>query len=470
LGLLAFAPRAVPAVPPSLQNAFPNLPAFNWPVVLQAPFDGSDRLFVSEKAGKIYVFDNDPSVSTRTLFLDISGQVNSAGEGGLVGLVFHPDYESNGTFFVMYGTIGERRSRWSRLQVSPDPDVADPASEVTILEIPQTNVCHKGGDMAFGADGYLYLAVGDDCEGFPAQSLASLKGKLLRIDVDNTSPGRQYAIPPDNPFAGNLQGWREEIYAFGFRNPWRFSIDPETNRIWLGDVGENTFEEINIVLKGRNYGWIKMEGTNCYPNPLVCDTTGTNNVLPLWQYAHTGEVGEAIIGGYVYRGHTVPSLWGRYLCAENGNGLIFALTYDGVTVTSELIYDVKPSKQFSTFGVDEDDELYVVSLYGQIYRFVDSPSDVGARPPTVAALVAAPNPFQTSTTLRFESIAFGAARIEVYDVRGRRVRALRAGPSLRVITWDGTDHAGRDLESGVYFARLILDGRVAADQRIVLVR
>jgi glucose/arabinose dehydrogenase len=219
------------------------------------------------------------------------------------------------------------RSRLSRFQVSANPNLADPASEDPILEIPQMNFCHKAGCLEFGPDGYLYLAVGDDCQGIPSQDLTSLKGKLLRLDVSGAAPGT-YDIPPDNPFAGNPNGWREEIWAYGFRNPWKFSFDAETHELWLGDVGEAVWEEVNIVQKGRNFGWMVMEGYDCYPDSTICDTTGTNNVLPIYTYPHGSEFGESITGGHVYRGPTAPSLWGKYVYADYPTGTMWALSYD----------------------------------------------------------------------------------------------------------------------------------------------
>jgi hypothetical protein len=197
-----------------------------------------------------------------------------------------------------------------------------------------------------------------------------------------------------------------------------------------------------------------------------------NSVMPIWKYPHENELGAAIIGGYVYRGHTVQSLRGKYVFADVGEG-IFTLSHDGLNWSSENIYNVEPSRQFSTFGVDENDELYVVSLFGQIYKFVETPTDVGGRAPAPSMLLAEPNPFTTSTILRFETSVAGAAHIEVYDVRGRRVHTLTAGsgnPRSGAVTWNGKDGAGRDLASGVYFVRLVIDGRVAAHQRVALVR
>lgn len=473
LALLSQRPTAVFAETFEIQNAFPNLPAFYWPVDLQAPFDGSNRLFIVEKDGRIWVIQNDPSVSTRTLFLDISAKVKTDGSEGLLALAFHPDYENNGTFFVMYNTINPYTSRWARFHVSGNPNVADPLSEDPFIEIPQQNNCHKGCGLVFGADGYLYISVGDDCQGWPGQDRTTLMGKLLRIDVNGTSPGLDYAIPPDNPFAGNTQGWREEIYAYGLRNPWRFSIDRgESNRIFLGDVGEAAWEEIDIISKGRNYGWIKMEGTDCWPNPAVCDTVGMNAVMPIYQYPNLSDLGASVIGGYVYRGHQNPNLWGKYVYADVAQG-IFTLDYNGVGWISELIHTDDPTKQFVSFGIDEENELYAVSLFGQIYKIVDT-ATTGVRGPVPAAsmLTVEPNPFQTSTTLRFTPSSSRDVRVDVYDVRGHRVNTLLAGsPSAdHALRWDGVDDRGRKLPSGVYFARLTINGRVATSQRIVLVR
>jgi hypothetical protein len=456
-----------------LQNAFPNLPYFDFPTDLQDPMDGTDRLFMLEKAGKIWVFQNDPSVSSRKLFLDLSPYVNSYWECGLLGLAFDPNYDSTGAFYVYYTADAPLTSRLSRFHVSGDPDVADLGSEEILLEIPQTNFCHKSGCLVFGPDGYLYLTVGDDCQGWPAQDRTSLMGKMLRLDVNGISL-LPYAIPRDNPFVGNTHGWREEIYAYGFRNTWRFSIDPETKRIWGGDVGEASWEEVNIIKKGRNYGWWPMEGNECY-HPPECDTTGTNNVLPVWVFPHVSELGESITGGFVYRGHTCPSLWGKYVYCDYVNGTMWALSYDGVTATNDEIYNVgvRPFNYLSTFGVDKDDEVYVVTLWGYIYKMVDLTTGVANRTPPATALRVQPNPFQTSTMLQFDVPASsGDARIDLYDVSGRRVRALisSASSSARMVTWNGTDDHGRELASGVYFARLTIDGRDVGHQRVVLVR
>jgi glucose/arabinose dehydrogenase len=454
---------------PRTQNAFPNLPLFSLPVDLQNPGDGSNRLFVVEKEGRIWVFDNSPATSTRTLFLDISARVRTDGSSGLLALAFHPDYENNGVFFVMYNTGTPMLSRWSRFHVSADPDVADPLSEVVLLEFYQVTTGHKGCGLVFGGDGYLYTSVGDDVQGWPGQELTTLMGKLLRIDVDHPPVGFEYGIPSDNPLVGNPNNWREEIFAWGFRNPWRFNIDPETNQIFLGDVGEAKWEEVNIVTKGRNYGWNKIEGNQCFPNPAVCDTVGRNAVAPVFQYPHASEIGNAVIGGYVYRGTRFPELWGKYIYADVSDGL-FELTFDGTSWTSQLIEFNDPSRQYSTFGIDEERELYVVSIFGEIYRFADTVSEVDPSMPPPFALNAEPNPFRNSTTFRFPSDVDVTGVIDVYDVQGRRVRSLAAATRTTSVEWDGRDAHGHEVASGVYFARLSVDGRTVASRQVVIVR
>jgi glucose/arabinose dehydrogenase len=458
-----------------IESAFPTLPLFESPTNIQDPMDGTDRLFVSEQTGRVWVFENDPSVTSRTLFLDLSPVTHMEWEAGFLGLAFDPNYENNGTFYVYYNTDTDTLvSRLSRFHVSGDPDLADLGSEQILFEIPQSDmwVCHKGGCLAFGPDGYLYIATGDNCDGWPSQSLDVLAGKLLRIDVHVPSPGT-YVIPPDNPFADNTNGWREEIYAYGFRNPWRFSFDAQTEELWLGDVGEGAWEEVDIIKKGRNYGWMKMEGLVCYPNASVCDTAGTNNVLPIWTFPHLHENGNSIIGGYVYRGPTLPSLWGKYVYTDYPSGVIYALSYDGFTATNDTIFnETQPNQLITTFGVDKDNELYFIGLWGIIYRLVDLTTGVADRAPVPATLRADPNPFHGSTTIHFAGSPARGARVEVFDVRGHLVRSLgfSGGDESGSVAWNGTDDRGREVASGVYFARLVVNGRALAHQRIVRVR
>lgn len=351
-----------------LVDAFPEL-SFTRPVDFQTADDGSNRLFVVEQAGTIRVFENDPEVDGSGVFLDIRERVRDAGnEEGLLGLAFHPDYAQNGTFFVDYTASDPRRTVIARYRVDPqDPNRALPGSEEVVLEVPQPYGNHNGGQIAFGPDGYLYVSMGDGGSGGDpqgnGQDRSTLLGALLRIDVD--AGGATYAIPPDNPFAGNEEGFREEIYAYGLRNVWRFSFDEPTGRLWAADVGQNAYEEVDVIERGGNYGWNVMEGIHCFEPSEGCDESGLE--MPVWEYSH-GE-GSSITGGFVYRGTDVPVLDGRYVVADYVSGRIWALTYDGVEAEAEELMDT--ALAISSFGVDQQEELYVLAFDGTIYRFVE---------------------------------------------------------------------------------------------------
>jgi len=261
LGLMLFAlvaQQSSAAV--TIENAFPML-SFTRPVDLQPAGDGSNRLFVVEQRGVISVFDNYPGVPSKSVFLDIQARVdNSGNEEGLLGLAFHPDYETNGYFYVNYTSSVTGLTHVSRFSVSAgDSSVAAPGSELVLIQIDKPYENHNAGSIAFSpVDGYLYITTGDGgSAGDPnnnGQNLATLLGSILRIDVDSTEAGLDYAIPPDNPFADNGQGYREEIYAYGLRNPWRMSFDPVTGWLWAADVGQSSWEEIDVIESGGNYG------------------------------------------------------------------------------------------------------------------------------------------------------------------------------------------------------------------------
>ena len=247
-------------------DAFPNL-NFDQPVDIQSPKDGTNRIFVLSQPGIVFVFDNDAKTKTKKVFLDIRNKVLYGGEQGLLGLAFHPNFKSNGFFYLDYTIDNPRRTVVSRFRVSAkDPNKADPGSEVILFEVEQPYSNHNGGQISFGPDGYLYVSLGDGGSGGDpknnAQNLKSLLGKILRIDVDKKSNGKNYSIPDDNPFKGNKNGNKEEIFAFGLRNVWRFSFDKKGN-LWAADVGQNEWEELNIIEKGKNYGWRIMEGKHC---------------------------------------------------------------------------------------------------------------------------------------------------------------------------------------------------------------
>ncbi len=372
--------------------AFPNL-VFNQPVGIFTPGDGTNRLFVIEQAGIIRVFENSQTVSGSTVFLNISTQVLFGGEQGLLGLAFHPNYTVNGYFYVNYVTENPLRTVIARFTVSPnDPNQALENSELILLEVNQPFSNHKGGQITFGADGYLYIGLGDGGSGGDpfgnGQNLSTLLGKILRINVDLTSQGRNYSIPPDNPYFGNALGYREEIYAYGFRNPWRFSFDSLIGRMWVGDVGEGQREEIDLVEKGKNYGWNIMEGSLPF---LGGSQTGLE--LPVWDYGRVE--GNAVIGGYVYHGSTLTGLNSKYIYGDYGSGKIWALQYDGVTVPvntllSDTIFNI------SSFGEDEQHMLYICSLGGEIYVLRDN--SILESPSPNPSSTSSPNPTQTSSS------------------------------------------------------------------------
>jgi glucose/arabinose dehydrogenase len=351
----------------AVEAAFPNL-TFNQPVGMFNAEDGTNRLFVLEQAGVIRVFENSKNTATSKVFLDLSDRVLYGGEQGLLGLAFHPNYADDGYFYVNYVADNPRRTVIARFQVTAnDPDQADKNSELILLEVTQPFANHNGGQLAFGADGYLYMGLGDGGSGGDpfgnAQNRSSLLGKILRIDVNAPTAGANYGIPSDNPFAGNTLGYREEVYAYGLRNPWRFSFDPATGKLWVGDVGQDKMEEIDIVEKGRNYGWNIMEGTLCYSPATGCNQTGLE--LPVWEYSH--DQGIAVIGGFVYHGSRLPSLDGAYVYGDYGSGKIWALQYNGTVSPSNTLL-VDTSLTISSFGIDEKGELYLCAFDGKIYQ------------------------------------------------------------------------------------------------------
>lgn len=346
--------------------AFPEL-SFTRPVDLQHPGDNTNRLFVVEQAGVISVFQNDPSVTTKKVFLDIRNKVDDQGnEEGLLGVAFHPDFESNGFFYVNYTASNPERTVISRFEISQDVDQADAASELVILSFEQPYSNHNGGQVSFGSDGYLYIGVGDGGSGGDphdhGQDLKTLLGSILRIDVNKTENGNQYGIPADNPFAGNNEGYREEIYAYGLRNPWRFSFDPVTNRLWTGDVGQNAYEEIDVIVKGGNYGWNTMEGIHCFEPANGCDRSGLK--VPIHEYPR-GQ-GISVTGGFVYRGPTLAELRGSYIYADYASGSVWALDHSNMSkpVNTQLM---STELNISSFGVDKNNELYLCAFDDKIY-------------------------------------------------------------------------------------------------------
>src|SRR3990172_7052852 len=350
-----------PAPPPIRLQ--PIVTGLDSPVHLTHAGDGSGRLFVVEQEGIVRII-RDGRLLPRP-FLDIRGRVISGGEMGLLSVAFHPQYARNGRFFVNYTANSTTlRTVIAEFHVSgDDPNVAD-ATERVLLEIPQPFRNHNGGLNLFGPDGMLYIGMGDGGSGGDplnnGQRLDTLLGKLLRIDIDGGSP---YRVPPDNPFV-DRSGARPEVWAYGLRNPWRFSFDRATGRLFLADVGQNRWEEINLLEKGGNYGWRLMEGAHCFSPETGCSTAGL--ILPIAEYGR--DLGCSITGGYVYRGTRIRDLVGRYLFSDYCTGRLWSLRESGGRwVMEELL---ATGLSVSSFGEDQAGELYVVDPRGTVYQIV----------------------------------------------------------------------------------------------------
>lgn len=335
--------------------------------VVGSPID--DRLFVVEKAGRILVVDHGQTLPKP--FLDIADFVYSLGnEQGLLTLLFHPDFADNGRLFVFF-TDRDADSRLVEMKVSSsDPNLVDPSSVRDILEIPQSRQYHQSGSMVFGPDGMLWLSIGDGGGmGDPdrnGQNRGNLYATVVRIDVDHGDP---YSIPEDNPFVGSRSGERPEIWAYGVRNPWRITIDPQTGYLVIPDVGQEGAEEVDLVKLddgGRNFGWSTMEGTSCFRDE-GCDTTGITP--PVFEYLHNG-YGCAIVGGPVYRGSAMPELDGQYFYADYCLGWVRSLKLEDGQVVQRRDWeqDLQRKGNVSTIGTDRKGEMYIVNLDGEVWR------------------------------------------------------------------------------------------------------
>ncbi|MCA8984826.1 MAG: PQQ-dependent sugar dehydrogenase [Planctomycetaceae bacterium] len=382
------APLAVKAV-----EAFPGLEWDQWdpvdeagkvvpmrPIVMTHAGDGSGRIFVATQSGQIHILPEGAKSKKSILFADMKDRVapyKKANEEGFLGLAFHPEYARNGKFYVYYTALSDPHlSVVSQFNVSAnDPNQADLKSEKVVWTLQQPFSNHNGGTIAFGPDGYLYIGMGDggsaDDPMDNGQNLGTALGALLRIDVNKTSGDKPYGIPADNPFV-NKKGALPEIYAYGFRNIWRISFDRLTGDLWVGDVGQNLWEEINLVQAGKNYGWNRWEGMHPFGNrdpQLAADAVG-----PIWEYDHG--VGKSITSGFVYRGKLVPELVGKFLYADFVTGKIWALDYDVAGGKVRKNYSIASDKMpVLTFGEDEDGEVYfsVESASGRgIYRFTSN--------------------------------------------------------------------------------------------------
>jgi glucose/arabinose dehydrogenase len=355
---------------------------FAKPVFLTSAHDGTGRLFVVEQGGKIKVIARDGTVLPTPL-LDLSARVSKGSEQGLLGLAFHPSFRTNGKFYVDFTNLaGDTVINEYRLSPPGSNHVTLAGRRVLTIGQPYAN--HNGGDIAFGPDGFLYIGMGDGGSGGDpgnrAQSLNTLLGKILRINVNGHTATRGYLIPSSNPYVG--RAGRDEIWSYGLRNPWRFSIDSATGALWIGDVGQNRYEEVDRSLKGiyrvggraRNYGWRVLEGRHCYLPATGCSRVG--KTMPLIEYAHdnanTSDDNCAVTGGYVYRGNAYPLLRGQYVYGDFCSGRIWTISAGASSLVRPTLR-LDTSLAISSFGLNGGGELFVLSLGGDIYR-------VGATP------------------------------------------------------------------------------------------
>jgi glucose/arabinose dehydrogenase len=379
--LSLFLPLAASGCGSQFDNETPDPPDGTEPVALQvvasglilpldltAP-DGDTRLFIVEKGGTIRIVKDGSLLPTP--FLDISGQVSTGAEQGLLGLAFHPQYATNGRFIVHYTDLAGD-TRVSGFRVSPDPDVADAASEVSILAEDQPFSNHNGGQVLFGPDGYLYVMLGDggsaNDPGGRGQSLADLLGSILRVEPLD---GGGYSVPPDNPFVATV-GARPEIWSYGLRNPWRVAFDPATGDLYIADVGQTQWEEVDVspsadgAGRGLNFGWNIMEGPECLTDSS-CDQDAFE--LPVLSYDHSD--GCSITGGFVYRGAAIPALQGHYFYSDYCRGWVRSFRFENGSAVDQFQWPaLAPGSGVPSFGRDATGELYVMSTDGVVFKIV----------------------------------------------------------------------------------------------------
>lgn len=391
-----------------LKPAYPNL-KFDRPLAMVEAPDGTHRMFLVEQAGRIWILPKDRNGSEPKLFLDISDRRPFVdNEEGLLSLAFHPQFKTNGKFYIFYShPSAPKHTILAEWQVSKtDPDKADPASERNLLNIRKEprNWNHNGGTLLFGRDGYLYLSIGDGGAGYDphdaGQNLEVLYAKIIRIDVDKRTAGLPYGIPSDNPFVDvskqadlkaeptdfSAHVVRQEIWAYGLRNAWRMSFDRETGELWAGDVGQDRWEEVDLIKKGGNYGWSAREAFHPLhegPNAVNHEARGSAPIDPIMEYPHQPRqlaaskfpnhtTGICITGGYVYRGKKFPALRGVYIYGDYQVGTIWGLRYENGKLTADdILVPGVAGRTIPSFAEDSDGELYVLSFDGTIYEFTE---------------------------------------------------------------------------------------------------
>ncbi len=429
---------------------------------------GDDRLFVVEQDGLIRIIDSDGSLITQP-FLNINSRVVDIGgigdERGLLGLAFHPDYATNGFFYVNYinnsgNTVVSRYTR-----STTNPSLADPSSELILLTITQPAGNHNGGDMAFGPDGYLYIATGDGGFGGDpddrAQDLGDLLGKMLRIDVDNTSNGNNYAIPAGNPYIGNAAAL-DEIWAYGLRNPWKFSFDRDNNDLWIGDVGQGQIEEINRVPStesGQNYGW------RCYEGNATFNTTGcpgaATMTFPVAEYDHfnDGLFKCSITGGYRYRGTGYPNFQGLYFFADYCSNEIGYLTPNGTDW--DITFEQFSGNGWTAFGEDNSGELYIAGINsGNIYRIIDASLSVDESAFSNVSIY--PNPATSELNISTSGSLIPLDAIKIYNTLGELLKATPLN------TTQTNTVKVNDLSSGLYIIQITATNGEKLTQKLVI--
>lgn len=358
----------------AFEPAFPKLLQFDRPIFFTFVPDGSGRVVVVEQIGRVFIFDNKPDVAARGLACDLSPRIQSGGEEGLLGFAFHPKFKENRQVFMQFTARGgPSRNIVARFTMDEARNRIIPDSQVTILEIAQPQRNHNGGMIAFGPDGFLYIALGDgggrDDQHGPfgnGQVKTNLLGKILRINVDKKSDNLEYAIPDDNPYIREANA-RPEIFAYGLRNPWRFSFDRKTGTLWAGDVGQNAWEEIDIIEKGKNYGWNLMEGTHPF-RPKRAEEPASELTDPVAEHPHGQS--NCITGGYVYRGKSIANLDGWYLYGDYATRLCWLMRLEDGKPTKPKYIGQAPASP-SSFGEDEAGEIYLVGYSGAIYRVIE---------------------------------------------------------------------------------------------------
>jgi glucose/arabinose dehydrogenase len=473
---IAFSFSSLQAQPFEFVNAFPNV-SFSSPLYVTHANDGSNRVFVVEKTGAIKVLPNDSNTIDSRVFLDVSNKTINGSERGLLGLAFHPNYSANGYFYINYTRAGDGATIVSRFsRSSNDPNKADSLSELVLLTIAQPYSNHNGGIVFFGLDGYLHIGMGDGGSGGDpgnrAQNVNELLGKVLRINVDSASGGNNYSIPPSNPFAQG--GGRPEIFTIGMRNPWRISLDATTGLIWCGDVGQDAWEEVDVLEVGKNYGWRCYEGNATY-NTSGCGAI-TNYTFPVKVYQNIGSEC-SITGGFVYRGQRRPELTGQYIYADYCSRKVWRLKYEGGVVTGDSLIASAPSSVYS-FGTDQNNELYLCAANNVVYRFnrsdlVNVNSGQSVIPEGFTLEQNYPNPFNPETRISYYVPEMSKMKLTIYNSQGREVRTLVNTVQLSGnynIVWNGKDAYGNNAASGAYFYNLTSDNGFSETKRMVLVK